>query len=311
MLNPFYPQIVPYKPEIRKLGTIACDIVEATPVVFNNRLYRLEYFREAFQNEKNGDNGPTYLYFVDVCTNYRTPAFAFDRHFGTAFVSGEYMYVAATKNSSSGGRVYIYRSQDLETWEDWGGLDFPGMRTFNNAICRQNGKFYLLTEVDKPLGFTFRFAVSDDLKNWTLLPAEKHFQDGRYAGGPAMYTVEGDPHFYVLYLEAYPNYCFGNCIARSTDLENWEYSPFNPMLMYEPEKDKMIANPFLTPHEQERIRRALDTNNSDMELCDFNGRTIIYYSWGCQRGNEYLAEAAYEGSVKELLQGFFPEIEKI
>ncbi len=314
MINPYFRQIVPEKPEIRKLGTIACDVVEATPVVFHEKLYRLEYFREGYQNEKNVDDGPTYLHFVDVYTNRRTPAFALDHRYGTAFVDGEYMYVAATrrmKPEEADGRVDVYRSKDLETWEDWGGLNFPGLKTFNTAICRQGDDYYLLTEVNKPVVFTFRFAQSRDLKNWTLLPLEKHFQDVRYSGGPSMYTVPGDPHFYVLYVEEYPNYCFVNSIARSIDLENWEFSLLNPVLMYEPREDKKIANPFLTEHERERIRRAMDSNNSDMELCDFLSRTIIYYSWGNQRGNEYLAEAAYEGSVKELLQGFFSPLEEI
>jgi len=42
-----------------------------------------------------------------------------------------------------------------------------------------------------------------------------------------------------------------------------------------------------------------------MEICEFLGRTIIYYSWGDQRGHEFLAEACYEGTMKEFLQGFF------
>jgi len=42
-----------------------------------------------------------------------------------------------------------------------------------------------------------------------------------------------------------------------------------------------------------------------MEICEFLGRTIIYYSWGDQLGHEFLAEACYEGTMKEFLQGFF------
>ena len=59
--------------------------------------------------------------------------------------------------------------------------------------------------------------------------------------------------------------------------------------------------------EEERIaiNAALDINNSDMELCEFLGRIIIYYSWGDQLGHEFLAEACYEGTMKEFLQGFF------
>ncbi len=35
-------------PKIRKLGTIVCDLVEATPVVFKGRLYRFEYVRDQY-----------------------------------------------------------------------------------------------------------------------------------------------------------------------------------------------------------------------------------------------------------------------
>ena len=163
----------------------------------------------------------------------------------------------------------------------------------------------MLIEVAKPIQFCFRFAQSEDMKHWTLLPEDHFFQKGRYAGGPAIYTLPDDPYYYVLYLEASPGPCYTNCIARSKDLVEWEYSPINPVLMFEEYEDKRIANPFLTPHERERIERALDINNSDMELCEFLGRTVIYYSWGCQKGNEFLAEACYEGPMKELLQGFF------
>ena len=36
----------PSRPEIRKLGTLDLDMVEATPVVFKDRLFRFEYVRK-------------------------------------------------------------------------------------------------------------------------------------------------------------------------------------------------------------------------------------------------------------------------
>ncbi len=53
------------------------------------------------------------------------------------------------------------------------------------------------------------------------------------------------------------------------------------------------------------IKEALDINNSDMEICEFLGRTIIYYSRGNQRGTEFLAEACYEGGMREFLTSYF------
>lgn len=88
-------------------------------------------------------------------------------------------------------------------------------------------------------------------------------------------------------------------------MKTWEYSPVNPVLMYDAAEDKRIANPFLTLAERERIEFAHDVNNSDMELCEWNGQTIITYSWGNQHGNEFLAEAVYDGTPHELLSGFF------
>ena len=97
---------------------------------------------------------------------------------------------------------------------------------------------------------------------------------------------------------------YANSVARSKDLIVWEYSPINPVLMYD-EEDRKIASPFLTPADRERIANALNVNNSDMEMCEYLGRTIIYYSWGDQRGTEFLAEACYEGPMHELFRAFF------
>jgi hypothetical protein len=36
--------------------------------------------------------------------------------------------------------------------------------------------------------------------------------------------------------------------------------------------------------------QAKNLNNSDMDVCEFKGKTIIYSSWGNQQGTEFLAE---------------------
>ena len=314
--NPaLYHYEAPKRPVIRRLGTIACDMVETTPIVFHDRLYRFEYFRRCEQNEKN-PTAETHFRFIDVRTNRETPHFAKNHHFGAAFADGDWMYVTGIEECETGDEAWggftvkIFRSADLETWEEYGSLALPdGMGGYNTGVCKKDGVYTMLIEVNKPLNFRFRFAVSRDMKHWELLPEEYRFhEEPRYAGGPALYTLPDDPHYYVCYLEGYPGPCYANCIARSLDLRHWEYSPINPVLMFNEEEDKKIGSPFLTVHEQERIARALDINNSDMELCEFNGRTIIYYSWGCQRGIEFLAEAAYDGSMKDFLQGFFDKV---
>ena len=51
---------------------------------------------------------------------------------------------------------------------------------------------------------------------------------------------------------------------------------------------------------------ARNTNNLDLDFCEYQGRLIINYSWGNQHGVEYLAEAVYEGTQEQFLRGWFP-----
>ena len=72
------------------------------------------------------------------------------------------------------------------------------------------------------------------------------------------------------------------------------------------DEDKIIARPDLPKVQQERISGAVNINSSDYEFCEFNGKTVIYYAWGDQKGTEFLAEAVYEGTVKDIVRGFCP-----
>ena len=51
----------------------------------------------------------------------------------------------------------------------------------------------------------------------------------------------------------------------------------------------------------------MDLNNSDVDLCEFRGKTVITYSWGNQQGTEFLAGAVYDGTLASFLKGFFPD----
>jgi len=309
----------PKKPIIRKIGTIECNnIVETTPIVYRDRLYRFEVVRRKSFTAATShihwsdlEDDPC-LRFVDVRTNTPTSTFADGHTFGFAYTENDVMYVVTGASRDWGSdTLHFFRSTDLENWELYSQFHLPGWKIYNMNIAKMGDTYTLMIEISAPaeecgpFPFTFRFAQSKDLTNWTLMPSEYVFQKDRYAGSPSIYTLEGDPHFYVGYLEAYPGPCYANCLARSTDLINWEYSPVNPMLMYDEYEDKKIASAFLTPEDRERIENALDINNSDMEMCEYLGRTLIYYSWGDQKGTEFLAEAWYEGSMKDLLTGFF------
>jgi len=304
----------PTTPKIRRHGTIKYGTVETTPIVFNETLYRFEYCRPAVSNAlqlRNRDNPNPWssFHFIDLKTGARTPSFARDHHFGCAYTDNGMMYAVGVAEKCGGDTLHIFSSTDLINWECCSEFHLPGWSIYNTGVCKKNGQYVLLMEISTPaeeagVPFTFRFATSPDMIHWELTPRECVFQKDRYAGGPSIYCVD-DEYYYVLYLEAYPGPCYANCIARSRDLIHWEYSPINPVMMFNEFEDKQIANPFLTLEEQQLIAESLDINNSDLELCEFNGRTIIYYSWGNQQGMEFLAEASYEGPVAAFLRSWF------
>ena len=92
---------------------------------------------------------------------------------------------------------------------------------------------------------------------------------------------------------------------RSWDLADWESSPLNPVLRYSDE-DKIIASTDLTAEQRAYIAATKIKKTSDLDLCEFEGKTGIYYSWGGNAGRQFLAQAEYDGALDALLTSFFP-----
>lgn len=297
------------KPVIKKLGTIDCDMVETTPIVFKGRLYRFEYVRTNYRRNKTGNS---YFRFIDVESGRPTPAFAVGYHLGSAFVERNTLYAYGV-DAWGGTRIEVFWSRDLKQWESRPALTLPGWGIFNTSVCRGAKGYVMAFEIDKPpeetgQPFTMRFAESDNLLDWKLTPSDCVFSKDRYTACPALRFLDG--FYYMIYLEARPGPTWEPHIVRSRDLVRWESSPFNPVMQFSPE-DKIIANPRLSAEERERIAKSVNRNNSDVDLCEFKGKharsgVIIYYSWGNQEGVEFLAEAVYDGTLPSFLRAFFP-----
>lgn len=292
------------KPIIRKLGTIDCDMVETTPVVFKSRLYRFEYVRE---NHKPNKAGEAHFRFVDLESGEDTPPFALGQHLGSAYVEGERAFVFGV-NEWGGSTMSVFTSDDLVKWESRVALHLPGWGMYNSSVCRGGDRYVMAIELGEPpeevgVRFTMRFAESSDLIRWRLTPSECVFSKDRYTACPALRFFGG--YYYMIYLEAKTGPTYDPHIVRTRDFVNWESSPFNPIMRFS-EEDKKIANPNLTEEQRHRIASAVNRNNSDVDLCEFKGRTFIFYSWGNQVGNEFLAEAVYDGTLESFLSGFFP-----
>jgi alpha-L-fucosidase len=292
------------KPSIKKLGTIDLLMVETTPVVFRNRLYRFEYVRENYQANKTG---ASYFRFINVATGKETPAFAKGFHLGCAFVDGDTVCTFGL-DKWGGSKITAFRSADMEKWESRPALSLPGWGLYNTSVCKADGRYVMAVEVGEPpevvgVRFTIFFAESKDLHAWKLLPQDCVYSKEKYTACPALRYVDG--YFYMLYLEARPGPTYETHIVRSRDLKKWESSRLNPLLAFS-EDDKRIANDNLTSEQRNVIAKARNINNSDVDLCEFQGKTIIYYSWGNQQGTEFLAEAVYHGTLARFLKGFFP-----
>ena len=297
--------VSPARPLIRKLGTIEADLVEATPIVFRDRLYRFEYVRPGYHANKTGDS---WFHFVDVETGKPSAPFAHGYDLGCAYVEGDAVWAFGV-TQWDGDTIAVFRSTDLEHWEKCSELKLPGWGLFNTSVCKAGDRYVMAIEVGRPpevvgVPFTTRFAESNDLCEWKLLPESHVFTKDRYSACPSIRFLD-DGWFYMLYLEARPGPAYETHLVRSRDLIVWQPSPLNP-IMKASDDDKLIANPNLSPSHREKIAAAVDLNNSDMDLCEFHGKTIISYSWGNQMGVEFLAAAEYDGPVASFLHACFP-----
>jgi hypothetical protein len=290
------------RPAIRKLGTIDCDLVETNPIVFRDRLYRFEYVRQSYVHNTMENS---YFRLVDHETGEATRDFAHGYHLGCAFVAHDSVYVTAV-DTWDGEYVEVFVSDDLKRWEQRPVLHLPGYGMFNTSVCQVEDQFALMFEVGKPPevageGFTARFAASPDMVRWDLTAAQCTYAKDRYTAPHCLRYANG--YYYDFYLEAHDGY--EQCVVRSRDLIHWEPSPLNPVLKASAD-DRRIASDKLTAAERERIATAVNINNSDIDFCQFGDHLVINYSWGDQHGVEHLAEAVYQGTEVEFLEGWFP-----
>ena len=104
----------------------------------------------------------------------------------------------------------------------------------------------------------------------------------RYTAPHCLRYLEG--YYYDFYLEIHNG--FEMRVVRSKDLISWEPSPLNPVLKAS-DADKQIATKNLPDSLAQKIAKAENCNNSDIDFCEFEGKLIINYSWGNQRGKNF------------------------
>ena len=302
---------MPRRKRLKKLGTVKINTVEATPVLWKDNLLRFEWARNSNWGSDGGVNRQVGCYqFIDMATEEVICEFAHDHSFGCCYAENGKMYVVGVRGDGGGNTLDLFVSSDLKSWECSTALVFPeGISLYNTSICKGDGKYVMAIEiggshpaVGRP--FTCVFAQSENLINWSMLDMmEYSYSRDRYTACPCIRFVDG--FYYMIYLEGAPCHRWIPYIVRSRDLMNFELGLTNP-IMWPDDNDKAVIHPErFTKEELDYIENAVNCNNSDFDMCDYNEKTIITYSWGNQLGKEFLALAEYDGNSEDFLKSFF------
>ena len=115
-----------------------------------------------------------------------------------------------------------------------------------------------------------------------------------------------DGFFYFFHLEGSYEEGFATVVARSRDLHTWEWGR-RPVLERSRDDREILptAAQDFTPEQLLKIATAVNINASDLDLCEFDGKLQMCYSWGNQRGIEFLALAEAECTEQEFCKSFF------
>lgn len=302
-------------PEIKKLGVVSTRH-EMTPVVFKNRLYRIETTHQ---------NGMRCAALYDCEKQCDVSYFGHRKgiNFFSGYCENDVLYAFATylpESPEAGGTATMFRSEDGINWTETKLFSRPGWRLFNTSVCKGPDGYRMAIEVcsatipgdplytkelDPDIGvpFTEFFLKSDDLIHWQWLPLDHCLSTERYTACPALRYVDG--YYYIICLLALPHVRYAPYIYRTKDFFTWEVGLHNPVLMYS--KEDRIPKPGVKlPADQlERIRTHNNINNCDIDLCEFEGKTHIFYLTGDQGSYGIMCEAIYEGPMEEFLKSFF------
>jgi len=298
---------------IEKCGTLKISAVEATPVVWEGRLLRFEWMRSDSWDTVHKQREVGFYRFFDMETETPVGAeFGHDHAFGCCYTEDGTMYAHGVRGSAGATNVIdVLWSRDLINWEMRTALVLPDyLKVFNTSVCKgENGRYVMAIEISGPkelVGPYYKcvFAISDDLLSWELLPIDDYiYRKEKYSACPSIRYFDG--FYYMVYLDVMPYARYVPYIIRSKNLLDWEIAVRNPFMFFD-EDDKIVIHPErFTEDELRFIENAVDCNNSDVDFCEFKGKTYILYSWGNQHGTEFLALATYDGGLEAFLKSYF------
>lgn len=297
-------------PEITKSGIISICGGECSVFIFNGRLMRLE-------NQWDGFGNISWPCAVvrDYFTNEAFAPFGCEgAKFYSCYCENNCVYAFASKDNT----IYCFTSHDCIQWERSVAVVFPdNFRLFNTAVCKgdrgymmaieasaaddENGNFNAAENPYIGTCFTEFFAKSDDLVHWELLPFEQGYTKERYNACPALKYSNG--YYYMICLEELPCQRYAPYIYRTNDFRTWEIGLYNPLFTASKEDLYPKEGVYLTPEEKDMQFMHINTNNSDIDLCEFEGKTYIVYASGNQglTWGGCTCEAIFDGPLDSFL----------
>ncbi|MCC6695373.1 MAG: alpha-L-fucosidase [Candidatus Hydrogenedentes bacterium] len=287
-------------------GKLDSPLVEVTPFVFQDKLYRLENWQKQWEFP-GSDDGSRFtedeVRIRDMETD-QIVSVPFTGHgLGMAFVNGDRVHVFAgnwgAEKKWNITEIEMVSSTDLVQWSAPIVVlrAEPHEKFFNVSVCKGPDDFVLLVESNDPAwpAFTFKYFRSDDLVHWRPVPDGLYGRE-KYVGGPALYH-EGD-FFYTLYLQSLGEGKYETRVTRSRDLVHWQDAPEGrPFVTFNPENG-------VHPLRPAQIR---ESNASDAELCAWQGKTVVYYTGGDQHLAGDLQWAEFDGTPRKLLERFYED----
>lgn len=162
-------------------------------------------------------------------------------------------------------------------------------------------------------------------EGWVLLDPHQHVwppiapAHGYEGACPTIRYVKATGYYYVFTLWGETG-GYGEHVQRSKDLISWEESKGNPMLDWQgqggvpadkgkpPRTTSKYYFTNFTSEQESFVAKSEDINNSDIDFCEVGGDIYISYSWGDQRGQEFLGAAVVKGvTTDEWLASFFSD----
>lgn len=287
-----------------KKGRLNSPLVEVTPFVFKNRLYRLENWQKQWEFPGSPEGShfqEDQVRIRDVENDQIVSTPLIGHGLGMAFVWENRVCVFAGNWGNvkkwNITEIEMVSSQDLVHWTEAVVVlkAEPQEKFFNVSVCRGEGRFVLLVESNDPAWppFTFKYFVSQDLVHWQPVPDAIYGRD-KYVGGPALY-YEGS-YYYTLYLHSLGDKRYETRVTRSKDLIHWQDAPEGrPFLTFNPQHKHLPLRP----------AHISESNASDAELCEWKGKTLVYFTGSDQVIAGDLQWAEFDGTPRELLEHFY------